>query len=305
MSNQITEAFRQQFADNFMHVAQQSESRLEGAVTLVPNIQGSSKSINRLGKRTAQRRTVRHGDTPINEQAHSTRYIDLYDWEDGDMIDDLDIVRTLIDPKSDYVKAMINGMNRAKDNVIITALGAAARTGASTTVGLSRTNSSKAGNADLTSSALTKAKLVGAREYFRANECDEESGEELCLVINSSMLGDLLNDSSLSTAEYNTIADWHAGNIKTGKVMGFRLIHSEQLPAVTTTSGPGGSTIYPATGWVAYAFAKSGVALGMGKDKTITVGVDPSRGFNTRVYAKMALGAVRVEEEKVYEIFAS
>lgn len=299
MSNQITEAFRQQFADNFMHVAQQSESRLEGAVTLVPNIQGSSKSINRLGKRTAQRRTVRHGDTPINEQAHSTRYIDLYDWEDGDMIDDFDIVRTLIDPKSDYVKAMINGMNRAKDNVIITALGAAARTGASTTASLATANR------QLTSAALNKAKLVAAREYFRANECDEESGEELCLVINSSMLGDLLNDSSLSTAEYNTIADWHNGNVKTGKVMGFRLIHSEQLPAVTTTSGPGGTGVYPATGWVAYAFAKSGVALGIGKDKTINVGVDASRGFNTRVYAKMALGAVRVEEEKVYEIFAS
>ena len=299
MSNQITEAFRQQFADNFMHVAQQTESVLERAVTVVPNIQGASKSINRLGKRTAQRRTVRHGDTPINEQAHSTRYIDLYDWEDGDMIDDLDLVRTLIDPKSDYVKGMISGLNRAKDAVIIAALGAAARSGASASASMA------AANRELTNAVLNKAKLIAAREYFRANDCDEETGEELYMVIGSSALGNLLTDSTLSTAEYNTIADWHAGNIKTGKVMGFNLIHTNLVPACTTTTGPGGTGVYPATGKCVYAFAKSGVALGIGKDKTITVGVDPSRGFNTRVYAKMALGAVRIEEEKVYEIFAS
>jgi hypothetical protein len=299
MSNQITEAFRQQFADNFMHVAQQTESVLERAVTVVPNIQGASKSINRLGKRAAQRRTVRHGDTPINEQAHSTRYIDLYDWEDGDMIDDLDLVRTLIDPKSDYVKGMISGLNRAKDAVIIAALGAAARSGPSTTASMA------AANRELTNAVLNKAKLIAAREYFRANDCDEETGEELYMVIGSSALGDLLTDSTLSTAEYNTIADWHAGNIKTGKVMGFNLIHTNLVPACTTTTGPGGTGVYPATGKCVYAFAKSGVALGIGKDKTITVGVDPTKGFNTRVYAKMALGAVRIEEEKVYEIFAS
>jgi hypothetical protein len=299
MSNQITEAFRQQFADNFMHVAQQSESVMEKAVTLVPNIQGASKSINRLGKRTAQRRTTRHGDTPLNEQAHSTRYIDLYDWEDGDMIDDLDLVRTLIDPKSDYVKGMISGLNRAKDRVIIDALGAAARTGASSTASMA------AANRQLTSAVLNKAKLVAAREYFLQNDCTEENGEDLFLVINYSQAGDLLNDTSLSTAEYNSISDWHAGNTKMGKVMGFTLLNTNLLPTCSTTTGPGGTGIYPATGWCCYAFAKSGIALGMGKDKTITVGTDPSRGFNTRVYAKMALGAVRVEEEKVYEIFAS
>ena len=299
MSNEITAAFRQQFADNFMHVAQQSESVMEKAVTMVPNIQGASKSINRLGKRTAQRRTTRHGDTPINDQAHSTRYIDLYDWEDGDMIDDLDLVRTLIDPKSDYVKGMINGLNRAKDQVIIDALGAAARTGASTTASLA------AANRELTSAVLNKAKLVAAREYFLRNDCSEENGEELYLAINYSQAGDLLNDSTLSTAEYNSIADWHTGNTKQGKIMGFTLINTNLLPAVTTTTGPGGTGVYPATGWCCYAFAKSGIALGMGKDKMVTVGPDPSRGFNTRVYAKMALGAVRVEEEKVYEIFAS
>jgi hypothetical protein len=119
MSFQITEAFAQQFADNFRHVAQQTKSRYEGLCLVEPNIVGISKTINRLGQRTAQRRTTRHSDTPLNDQPHSTRFIDLFDWEDGDMLDDQDKIRMLVDPKSDYVKALVNGLNRAKDDVFI------------------------------------------------------------------------------------------------------------------------------------------------------------------------------------------
>ncbi len=62
MSQYITEAFVQQFADNFKHVAQQTESRFQSAVTIESNIVGMSKSVNRLGQRSAQRRTRRHED---------------------------------------------------------------------------------------------------------------------------------------------------------------------------------------------------------------------------------------------------
>lgn len=127
MSFQITEAFVQQYGDNFRHLAQQMTSRLESHVTIEPNIVGMSKSVNRLGQRTAKRRTTRHGDTPINDQPHSTRFVDLFDWEDGDMIDDQDKVRMLVDPTSDYVKAMVSSLNRAKDDVIISSLGGNSR----------------------------------------------------------------------------------------------------------------------------------------------------------------------------------
>jgi hypothetical protein len=299
MSVNVTEAFAQQFADNFMHVAQETESVLKKAATVYNNIVGTSRSINRLGKRTAQRVTTRHQDSPINDQPHSTRYIDLYDWIDGDIIDDADVIRMLVDPQSDYVKAMVSAMNRAQDAEMLRALGYAARTGASTTASMA------AANRELTNAVLNKAKMIAAREYFYANDATEENGEELYMVLGSSAIGDLLTDTNLSTAEYNSISDWHNGNIKQGKAMGFSLIHSNLVPSVTTTTGPGGTGVYPATGKAIYAFAKSGLALGIGKDVNVKVGEDPSKAFSTRVLAKMSIGAVRVEEEKVYEIFAS
>ncbi|WP_431482241.1 phage capsid protein [Pseudomonas solani] len=282
MSQQITEAFVQQFADNFKHVAQQKMSRLESCVTIEPNIVGMSKSINRLGQRTAQRRTSRHGDTPINDQPHSTRYVDLYDWEDGDMVDDQDKIRMLVDPTSDYVNAMVSGLNRAKDDVIISSLGGSARATSGSIILPSSQKIAVGGT------GLTKAKIIQAKKIFRANEADEEAGEELYMVYSATALADILADTTLTSADFLAGQMLQSGTLK-GKWMGFNWIPSERCPKASTTR-------------YLYAFAKSGVVLGKSKEITTKVGEDPGKGFNVRVYAKMSIGSVRVEEEKVVEI---
>lgn len=282
MSQFITEAFVQQFADNFRHVAQQSMSRLETTVAQEPNIVGMSKSINRLGQRTATRRTQRHGDTPINDQPHSTRYVDLYDWEDGDMVDDQDKIRMLVDPTSDYVKAMVASLNRAKDDVIISSLGGNSRatTGniilpASQKIAVGGTN-------------LTKAKIIQAKTLFRTNEADEEAGEELYMIYNAAAAAQILADTTLTSTDYLAGQFLREGSVR-GKWMGFNWIPSERCPKVSTTR-------------FLYAYAKSGVTLGKGAEIMTKVGEDPGKGFNVRIYAKMSIGSVRVEEEKVVEI---
>lgn len=282
MSNQITEAFVQQFADNFKHVAQQKASRLESCVTIEPNIVGMSKSINRLGQRTATRRIQRHGDTPINDQPHSTRFVDLFDWEDGDMIDDQDKVRMLVDPTSDYVNAMVMALNRSKDDVIITALGGNSR---STTGNVILPSTQKIA---VGATGLTKAKIIQARKIFRLNEADEENGEELYMAYSAQSLADVLADTTLTSADFLAGQMLQSGTLK-GKWMGFTWVPTERLPKASTTR-------------FLYAFTKSGVVLGKAQDITTKVGEDPGKGFNVRVYAKQSIGSVRVEEEKVVEI---
>lgn len=283
MSNQITEAFVQQFSDNFFHLAQQSTSRLENAVRVESGIVGISKSFNRLGQRVAQRRLDRHGDTPINEQLHSTRFVDLWDWEDGDMIDDQDKIRMLAEPSNEYSKAMVAAMNRAKDSVIITALGGNARS-ASGTVALPSTQKVAVG-----STGLTKAKLITTRGIFRANEADEEAGEELFLAYGNKQLQDLLSDTTLSNTEYNTVLSLQNGAINNATLFGFKFIPTERLPLSSTTR-------------YCYAWAKSGVVLGVGANISVDIAKDPGKSFNLRVYARQSLGAARIEEEKVVEI---
>lgn len=284
MSNQITEAFRQAFGDNFMHLAQQKLSRLESCVTIEAGIAGMSKSINRLGQRSAQRRLTRHGDTPLNDQPHSTRFVDLYDWEDGDMVDDQDKVRTLIDPTSDYVNAMVAGMNRAKDDVIIAAINGNSRSSTGNIV-LPSTQKILVGG-----QGLTKAKIIQTKKIFRTNEADEEAGEELYFGYSATALSDVLTDTQLTSADYLAVQMLQNGTMK-GKWMGFNWVPSERFAKVSTTR-------------FLQAWAKSGVVLGKGADVTTRVGEDPGKGFNVRIYAKQSIGAVRVEEEKVVEVQA-
>jgi len=283
MSNFVTEAFVQQFADNFMHLSQQMSSRFERAVTVESGIKGASKSINRLGARTAQRRTARHGDTPINDQPHSTRFIDLFDWEDGDMLDDQDKIRMMADPTSEYTKAMVQALSRAKDEVIITALAGNARSSTGN-VALPAAQKIAVGG-----TGLTKAKMIQTRKIFRANEADEENGQELFMGYSSTALSDLLSDTTLTNSEVNTVLSLQSGQLREGKLMGFTMIPSERFAKISTTR-------------YLYAWAKTGVALGIGEDIKVRIGEDPGKGYNMRPYAKMSLGAVRVEEEKVVEI---
>ena len=282
MSQQITEAFVQQYADNFRHLAQQMTSRFETRVTIEPNIVGMSKSVNRLGQRTAQRRTQRHADTPINDQPHSTRFVDLFDWDDGDMIDDQDKIRMLVDPTSDYVKAMVAALNRAKDDVIIAAMGGNSRATTGNII-LPTTQKIVVGG-----TGLTKAKIIQARKLFRRNEADNHNGEELFMTYTAAAAADILADVTLTSADYMAGKFLQDGDVE-GKWMGFTWIPSERTP-------------YDGATRRLYAWAKSGVTLGKGKDITTDVGKDPGKGFNVRVYAKQSIGAVRTEEEKVVEI---
>lgn len=283
MSNFVTEAFVQQFADNFLHLSQQMTSRFERAVAIESGIKGTSKSINRLGQRTAQRRTSRHGDTPINDQPHSTRYVDLFDWEDGDMLDDQDKIRLMTDPTSEYTRAMVQALSRAKDDVIIQALSGVARSSTGN-VALPLTQKIAVGG-----TGLTKAKMIQARKLFRANEADEENGQDLFLGYSSTALSDLLSDTTLTNSEVNTVLSLQSGQLRDGKLMGFTMIPSERFAKVSTTR-------------YLYAWAKTGVVLGIGEEIKVRIGEDPGKGYNMRPYAKMSLGAVRVEEEKVVEI---
>lgn len=284
MSFQVTEAFVQQFSSNFYHVAQQQTSRFESKVRVESGIVGDSKKINRIGATAAQRRTSRHGDTPLIETPHSTRWIDLDDFEWADLVDELDKKKMLASPDSDYLKAGVNAMNRSKDDVVYAAARGSARTSSGTTA---LTTAQKVVHG---SAGLTKAKLVAARVLFRANEADEENGEDLYIAYSSDQLEDLLNDTTLTNLEYNTVMSLVDGNLPAGRrLMGFKPVPFERLANDGTSD-------------FVVAWAKSGVALGIGADIMTRLTERPDKSYAMQPYARMSIGAVRVEEAKVVEI---
>ena len=284
MSFQVTEAFVTQFSANFYHLSQQMESRLESKVVVESGIVGESKKMNRIGATAAQRKTTRHGDTPLIETPHSTRYVDLDDYEWADLVDDMDKKKMLADPASDYLKAGVAAMNRSKDDVIIAAMNGSARS-SSGTVALPAAQKIAHGGA-----VLTKAKLITARKNFRVNECDGENGEDLYIAYSADQLEDLLTDTTMTDTQYNTVLSMMSGDIPKGqKLFGFSVVPTERI----TNDG---------TSDLVLAWAKSGVALGIGKEITTRLTERADKSYAMQPYACMSLGAVRIEDAKVMQI---
>lgn len=282
MSFQVTEAFVQQFSANFAHLAQQMESRFQGCVRIEAGIVGDSKKINRIGATAAQKRTTRHGDTPLIETPHSTRWIDLEDYEWADLVDELDKKKLLADPTSDYLKAGVSAMNRAKDDAIYTSARGNARSSTGT-VAL------PAGQKiAVAATGLTKAKIIQTKKMFRANEADEENGEELQFAYGSEQMEDLMNDTTLTSADFLAVQMLQDGKVAR-KWMGFTWIPFERMYK-------SGNDRY------CVAWAKSGMALGIGADVMTRVTERADKSYALQPYARMSIGATRVEDAKVVEI---
>ena len=290
MSSLVTAAMVQQFGSNFHVLGQQMVSRMEGLVRVERGIVGQSKTVERIGKTEAYDIVSRHSDTQYVNTPHSRRWIDLGDKGWADLVDELDKIKMLADPTSPYARMGVAALNRKKDAIIYAAARGTARTGSGTQVLPS------AQKIAASSSGFTLAKLLAAKEILDANEVDaEETGmsvdgqtmSQRLVVTNTAGISDLLNTTEIKSADYNTVQALAHG--KVNDFLGFKFIRYEGLAASSTTR-------------YGLAFGRNSVALGIGADIVSSIDVLPGKNMSVQVYARMSLGAVRVEDEGVVEI---
>lgn len=294
MSTQVNKAFVQQFKDNLIHLSQQKKSRLARTV-LTQNVTGKYDHFDRLGATTAQLRTGRHADTPLIDTPHSRRRVTLNDYEWADLIDKQDKVRMLISPESDYARAGAAALGRSMDDVIISAA-----TGNSSSIDADDSSSNVAlpssqivdedfGTAD---SNLTLAKMIEAKKILDGNEVDPE--EERFFIVNADALANLMNDTTITSADFNTVKALVQGELNT--FLGFEYVRSERL--LGTADGTDTDPVK------CLAYAKSGIGLSLGQDIMARISERDDKSYATQVYACMTIGATRIEEEKVVEVQA-
>ena len=297
MSSQITTAFVEQYKNNVMDLVQQKGSRLRETV-MTDTVQGKKKFYEQIGTTNAQLRTSRHADSPLVNTPHLRRSMTLEDYEWGDLIDNADRVRLLIDPQDAYARNAAWAMGRAMDDVIISAVKGTAYTGVSggTSVAWTAQTDQMVDvevGVDTDHTGLNIQKLIQAKEILLGNEVGPE--EELFCVVNAQMLGSLLNQTQVQSADYNSVKALVRGEIDT--FLGFKFIHSERGGLSTNTEGA-----TAATDQACWCWAKSGVQLGIGSDIKASIAPRADKSFSTYVYYSMCLGATRLEEKKIVEI---
>lgn len=290
MSISITENMVQQFSSNFKILGQQFESRLVPFTQHEGGIVGTGKSVERLGRSEAYDLISRHGDTVYVDTPHSRRWLDLADKAWADLVDEMDKIKMLADPTSPYLRTGVAALNRSKDDIII----AAAR-------GNARTNTAliplPAGQKIAVGAAgLTIAKLTTAKEMLDAAEVDQEQAitgqsggmeAQRVIVVSARQISNLLGTTEIRSADFNTVKALAQGQVDT--FLGFKFIRSERLPRV-------GSDRF------CLAWSQGCVAYGTGMDVSTTIDRLPNKNNSVQVYARMSIGAVRVEDEGVVEI---
>jgi hypothetical protein len=285
VSTQITTAFVNQFSANVQMLSQQMGSLLRNAVD-TESVNGEKAFFDQVGEAAAVLRTSRHADTPLVETPHSRRMVTMSDYEYADLIDDQDKVRLLVDPTSTYSRAAAAAMGRAMDDVIITAALGTAQTGKD---GSTSTALPSAQKIAVASSGLTIAKLVSAKEILDSGNVDPSIPRHI--VCSPKQISDLLNNTTVTSADYNTVKALAMGEINT--FVGFNFIVSNRL----NTDGSGDRQVI--------AFAQDGIKLAVGKEPAARIDERADKSYATQVYYCQSVGATRMEESKIVEIACS
>lgn len=302
MSFTVTDAFVQQFLGNVRYLAQQEKSRLRPCVN-EDVIIGETGYMEQVAPTAARKVPTRHADSPIMNTQHLRRRISPYDWDWGDLVDQEDKVRLLIDPTSTYANNGAYAMERAIDDEIIGAFFSVAYTGhaGGTAITWPNGNSESApttpagtqvavndwtyGNGS-GNTGLSVSKCISARVALLAGEGDDN--EERYLGHKATQLGNLLATTEMTSDDYAEVKALVQGKIP--KALGFNFVHTERLQS-------NGSSQVRVPAW-----RKSAMGLGFSKPIWGRIAERPDKRFSWYVYAAATVGAARLEEVKLVEI---
>lgn len=274
--------YAKQYGSMVALLSQQQGSRLRNSVTVKSGVVGEETYMDQLAAIEATKRTSRLAQTNPTLAEYARRRIALEDYFIAKAIDKMDDIRTLADPTSAISKAGINGLGRAIDQAIIDSSRGTAYTGK---VGGTSTVLPSSQKVAAASAGLTLSKWLSALEILNGNDVDPN--DEKYLIVSSQQITNLMNTTEIKSADYNSVKALVRGEVDT--FLGCKVIRTELLPKVSTTR-------------YCLLYTKSGLGLAIGRDVTSRITEESTLHFSRQLYFSMAIGASRLEEDKVVEI---
>lgn len=311
MSFEILVSSIEAYDANILLLSQQKMSRLR-PTCIEQSVTGRNFYGERLGATAGQDIEDRHGDTPLISTPHSRRRGTMVDWDWGDLIDEMDELKLLIDPEGTYVVNAIAAANRRIDTHVYSALGGTAAAGQS---GGTTINNYDAGECrlvhsdgavanagsdmtDATPTALAIAKLLTCKQLLDEGDIDPE--RQRYFTTNPYNMNQLLNLTEVKSADYNTVKALAQGQIDTFMAFKFIMLQNFQDEIkghlIDTPAEAADSAVD------CYAWAQGAIKLGVGKDITTDVSIRKDKRMSVQVYVRHSFGAVRVEGPAVVEI---
>ena len=287
---QLPEHYQTDFGDNWTHLVQQKESRLEGK-TIRVTVNGKERTFSQLGKSKMRLITTRNGKTIPSNTAMAKRWLRPKGYDEVTYIDEFDDVALgeLPKPESEHVVSHAMSAKRTMDEVTIAGLEGTAYIGedGTTTVDLGA-GQKVVVNWSGANEGLTLAKVLEAKRILDSNEVEQEGRY---FVIASQQLADLLNDvEEVKSADYSNVKALIDGHVT--RFGGFDFVMTELLTLTTSTDVR-----------TCIAYQRQGIAVGISKEKKVKISIRDDLNETIQVRTVMGIGATRLEEERVVLVY--
>lgn len=294
MLTELPEHYQTQFADNWEHLLQQKESRLEGRCRKA-TVKGKARTFSQLGTSRMRLITTRNGTTIPSDTDMAKRWVRPKGYDEVTFIDEFDAVALgeLPAPESEHVQSHAMAAKRTIDEVIIAGLEGTAYIGEDGTTAVDLGASNKVAvdfvqSGAAANSGLTLAKLARAKYLL---DVEEVEAEDRYFVHSAKQLNDLLvNVVEIKSSDYNEVKALVDGKVT--RFMGFDFVMTQLLTLVTATDVR-----------TCIAYHKNGVILGTGQEKSVKIDIRADLNHTIQIRTKMLLGATRTEEERVVLVY--
>lgn len=290
--NKITAAFVQQFHDTYDVAAQQNESRLLKTVVNRGKIEGESFTINDMGTVEMQASGARFGATVLTHPDVGVRTALMSDWDLFIPIEPRDLPKLKAMPQDKYMKLLISARERKIDDIIYSALVGPVTRKVVDDAGTATVSTVNLPTEQIIAPTLgtLKQQITKAKSLFRANECDEQNGEEIFITYTSDVLNAFLNDTVLTSADYTNIQMLQNGAVG-HKWLGVEWVAYEKV-GQGATAGTKRLAMY----------CKSAVHFGDADITSFDISTRPDLKNIKQVGGVHSFGAGRANEKKVVAI---
>lgn len=281
MSNQITTAHVKMYKDYVYEVAQQGMSKLSAHVE-PKSEKGKTVFFDAIGQVEMSEVTNRRQPTVLSDTPHTRRGVTMKSFQWADTVDEEDLLKVLIDPKSAYVKNAAKAWGRKQDQLIISAFDASVISGEN---GDSTTAWDT--NQDVTAgSGLTFAKLTEGLTLLESNDVDIET-EPPILVLSPKCLDKLRTEEKATSRDYNDFGVLQNATLN-GKIgpLGLRYIVSTLLPIASGVRN-------------CFLYSKSCMYFNVPADLSVSVDRRPDMNNLWQILVKGSANALRMEEKAV------
>lgn len=289
--------FEQKFSTYLELKLQQMGSLLRGKVS-EQAFSGAklASPLNQIGPVSMVAPAGRFSPKTITPHDFTRRWVAPTDRELDQLTDNFDLLKTQIDPQSQFVTSAAQAVGRFYDDLIIAAATAASTIGPDAGSLTTEAFSGYQIAVDYGASAatgLTVKKLNEARRMLE-HAHNDLSSDRPTLVIGSQQHADLRDQAQVVSSDFNR----NGGVLTDGKVtafMGFDIVVSERLPE--TTAGSVRENL---------VFVKSGICLGVWMDQKTQIFQRPELSSNPWDVNTMAsAGATRTQLGKVIQILVA